>query len=181
MQLSPVFCFPFTVNIMLNPLTAKWALRALIDLTLSNARRFYSTMGNPLDGKGLTSLLSTKTLCATSHSIAAIQNLPNISSCMQRVLSSNPVMTVGCMKYPYKKKSSQNRNGTSVRKIRCTVHYRFKAVEFKKLNHCLCLLVFIGSLSKDNINNSANISSENWTSHFCNHFSIIQSHYICKN
>ena len=37
----------------LNPLTAEWALRALIDFTLSNARRFYASMGNPLDGKGL--------------------------------------------------------------------------------------------------------------------------------
>ena len=38
-----------------NPLTAEWALRALIDFTLSNARRFYSSKGNPLDGKGLKS------------------------------------------------------------------------------------------------------------------------------
>ena len=37
----------------INPLTAEWALRALIDFTLSNARRFSSSMGNPLDGKGL--------------------------------------------------------------------------------------------------------------------------------
>ena len=36
-----------------NPLTAEWALRALIDFTLSNARRFYSSKGNPLDRKGL--------------------------------------------------------------------------------------------------------------------------------
>ena len=36
-----------------SPLTAEGALRALIDLTLSNAKRFYSSMGNPLDGKGL--------------------------------------------------------------------------------------------------------------------------------
>jgi len=36
-----------------NPLTAERALRALIDFTLSNARRFYSSMGNPLDGKGI--------------------------------------------------------------------------------------------------------------------------------
>ena len=36
-----------------NPLTAERALRALLDFTLSNARRFYSSMGNPLDGKGL--------------------------------------------------------------------------------------------------------------------------------
>ena len=37
----------------LNPLIAEWALRALLDFTLSNARRFYSSMENPLDGKGL--------------------------------------------------------------------------------------------------------------------------------
>jgi len=37
----------------INPLTAEWALRALIDFTLYNARQFYSSMGNPLDGKGL--------------------------------------------------------------------------------------------------------------------------------
>ena len=38
---------------VLNPLTAKWALRALLDFTLASARRFYSSMGNPLAGKGL--------------------------------------------------------------------------------------------------------------------------------
>ena len=32
-------------------------LRALIDFTLSNARRFYSSMGNLLDGKGLREVL----------------------------------------------------------------------------------------------------------------------------
>ena len=47
-----------------NPFTFEWVLRALIDFTLSNARRFYSSMGNLLDGKGLTtskamSLLTT--------------------------------------------------------------------------------------------------------------------------
>ena len=36
-----------------NPLTAELSLRALIDFTLSNARRFYSSIGNPLAGKGL--------------------------------------------------------------------------------------------------------------------------------
>ena len=40
-------------HVPINPLTAEWVLRALIDFTLSNARRFYSSMGNPLDGKGL--------------------------------------------------------------------------------------------------------------------------------
>ena len=38
----------------LNPSTAEWALRALTDFTLFNARRFYLSMGNPLVGKGLT-------------------------------------------------------------------------------------------------------------------------------
>ena len=37
----------------INPLTAEWALRALVDFTQSNARRLYSSMGNLLDGKGL--------------------------------------------------------------------------------------------------------------------------------
>ena len=41
------------LSCLFNPLTAEWALRALIDFTLSNARRFYSSKGNPLDWKGL--------------------------------------------------------------------------------------------------------------------------------
>ena len=39
---------------LFNPLTAEWVLRALTDFTLSKARQFYSSMGNPLAGKGLT-------------------------------------------------------------------------------------------------------------------------------
>ena len=39
-----------------NPFPSKWVLRALIDFTLSNARRFYSSMGNLLDRKGLRGL-----------------------------------------------------------------------------------------------------------------------------
>ena len=42
-----------SIAFIFNPLTAEWALRALLDSTLSNARRFYSSMENPLDGKGL--------------------------------------------------------------------------------------------------------------------------------
>ena len=44
---------PMIVFFSINPLTAELVLRALIDFTLSNARRFYSSMGNPLAGKGL--------------------------------------------------------------------------------------------------------------------------------
>ena len=44
--------YPTGIRYLLNPLTAEWALRALIDFTLSNARRFYSSTGDPLDGKG---------------------------------------------------------------------------------------------------------------------------------
>ena len=47
-----------SLSLLLNPLTAECALRALVDSTLSNARRFYSSMGNPLDGKGLSSAQS---------------------------------------------------------------------------------------------------------------------------
>ena len=42
------------VLLFLNALTAVGALRALIAFTLSNARRFYSPMENPLAVKGLT-------------------------------------------------------------------------------------------------------------------------------
>ena len=37
-----------------NPFISQGAHRALIDFTLSNARRFYSSMGNPLAVKGET-------------------------------------------------------------------------------------------------------------------------------
>ena len=37
-----------SVRVKINPLTAEWALRALVDFTLSNARRFYSSNGEPL-------------------------------------------------------------------------------------------------------------------------------------
>ena len=37
----------------INPFPFERVLRALTDFTLSNARRFYSSMGNLLDGKGL--------------------------------------------------------------------------------------------------------------------------------
>ena len=43
----------FVQNDTVNALTAVGALMTLIDLTLSNARRFYSSMGNPLAVKGL--------------------------------------------------------------------------------------------------------------------------------
>ena len=41
-----------------NPLTSEWVLRALIDFTHSNARQFYSSKENQLDGKGLTNVIS---------------------------------------------------------------------------------------------------------------------------
>ena len=55
----------------LKPLTAEWALRALIVFTLSNARRIFSSMGNPLAGKGLSKVVSRqgKILIGTTHDI----------------------------------------------------------------------------------------------------------------
>ena len=41
----------------LNPFTAVGVDRSLIDFTLSNARRFYSSKGNPLAVKGLMTLI----------------------------------------------------------------------------------------------------------------------------
>ena len=58
---SPLACLERCVKKHLNPLTAEWALKALIDFTLSNAGRFYLSMGNPLDGKGLTTPIEQET------------------------------------------------------------------------------------------------------------------------
>ena len=51
---SALASFNSVNNVPINALTAVGALRALIDFTLSNARRFYSSIGNPLAAKGLT-------------------------------------------------------------------------------------------------------------------------------
>jgi len=44
----------------INALTAVGALVTLIDFTLSNARRFYSSVGNPLAVKGLNDIRLTR-------------------------------------------------------------------------------------------------------------------------
>ena len=46
----------------INALTAVGALVTLIDFTLSNARRFYSSIGNPLAVKGLNEIWLTRTV-----------------------------------------------------------------------------------------------------------------------
>ena len=60
----------------INPLTAEWALRALIHFTLSNARRFYSSKGNPLDGKGLRHHIWNSLTASRCH-IKAYQDASN--------------------------------------------------------------------------------------------------------
>ena len=49
-------------SICLNPSVSVSALMILIDFTLSNARRFYSSMGNPSDTEGLMSKQSIEKL-----------------------------------------------------------------------------------------------------------------------
>ena len=59
-------------------------MRALIDLTLSNAGRFYSSMGNPLDGKGLNSLHSSIELTLSpmpANEASAAQNEVRLITC----------------------------------------------------------------------------------------------------
>ena len=64
---------------VINPLTAEWALRALIDFTLSNARRFYSSMENSLNAKGLNMWLAVGRLAAGSFFLGIIIHLPSWS------------------------------------------------------------------------------------------------------
>ena len=48
---SQFYMFFFPSFKFFNPFPFEWVLSALIDFTLSNARRFYSSTGNLLDGK----------------------------------------------------------------------------------------------------------------------------------
>ena len=64
------------VMIRINPLTAEWAFSALIDFTLCNARRFYSSMGNPLDGKGLKGPSKSISLLWKHRILAFPSNVP---------------------------------------------------------------------------------------------------------
>ena len=57
-----------TIHSVIYPLRSVGTLMTLIDFTLSNARRFYSSMGNPLDMKGLT---TSKTIKAASISFSS--------------------------------------------------------------------------------------------------------------
>ena len=65
---------------LFHPLTAERAFRALIDFTLSNARRFYSSMGNPLAGKGL--MANSHLLSVPSSDRKFIGSTPARSSCL---------------------------------------------------------------------------------------------------
>jgi len=47
------------LGLNINALTAVGALMTLIDFILSNAKRFYSSIGNPLAVKGLTESLGS--------------------------------------------------------------------------------------------------------------------------
>ena len=61
---------------------------ALIDFTLSNARRFYSSMGNPLGLKGLNLVHITTILSYTSATIIIIKNNNNNYCLRQRLMVS---------------------------------------------------------------------------------------------
>ena len=58
----------------INPLTAAGVLRELIDFTLSNARRFYLSMGNPLAVKEV--LTSSTQLQITSFHVVGVRTGP---------------------------------------------------------------------------------------------------------
>ena len=53
---------------------------ALIDFTLSNARQFYSSMGNPLGGKGLKELCNPDSKCRVVFATMALGMGVNIRS-----------------------------------------------------------------------------------------------------
>ena len=63
----------------INALTAVGALMTLIDFTLSNARRFYSSMGNPSEVKGLIPVLALTLTNRNISTIGAYQKTASIN------------------------------------------------------------------------------------------------------
>ena len=79
----------------LNSFTPVGAHRAIIDLTLSNARRLYSTMENPLGVKGLTTSTTMSTVTLSLPLVSANRALINLTlSNARRFYSSmeNPLL-----------------------------------------------------------------------------------------
>ena len=81
-----------SVQKTLNALTTVGALMTLKDFTLSNARRFHSSMGNPLAVKGLT---TSKTVPIKGLSLAKATGIDNISGKILKVaaLAISPSLT----------------------------------------------------------------------------------------
>ena len=52
---------------VINPSVSVSALMTIIDFTLSNARRFYSSMGNPSDNEGLSRFVQITRLSVVGH------------------------------------------------------------------------------------------------------------------
>ena len=71
----------------LNALTAVGALMTLIDFTLSNARRFYSSIGNPLGGKGLITLTLCMCILVSSNPLKAYRH---VFQCLHYIISMHP-------------------------------------------------------------------------------------------
>ena len=114
--------------VLINPLTAEWVLRALIDFTLSNARRFYLSMGNPLHGKGLT----------TSKTMSPLN-----------IYLSHPI--VGATKPPLKIKT-QRRQFKELRRWKCkfeiNIRYRhghFHVADFESLDISVSSVIEVSS------------------------------------
>ena len=75
----------FKLYVPINALTAVGALMTLLDFTLSNARRFYSSMGNCLAVKGST----------TSNAMSPLSTLLFlVSFCFQLSFSSPPTSRI---------------------------------------------------------------------------------------
>ena len=103
---------------LINPLTVEWALKALIDFTLSNARRFYSSMGNALDGKGLRSWDESKPnlrcgQISITHCLAAFSYVIQTADCCLAVCCwfyfCSERFSPGCSGFPHSSKTSTSK------------------------------------------------------------------------
>lgn len=88
--------WPSQLSALLNPSVSVSALMTLPDFSLSNARRFYSSMENPLDGKGLTPSTQIQGLICNQIIITSYTKLFLIVNLNLKYTHTSPAVCTWC-------------------------------------------------------------------------------------
>ena len=140
----------------INPLTAEWALRTLIDFILPNARRFYSPMGNSLNGKKLNEKCQKISINNVSEDITReiarrLEFWSSYHSCMYSIYNNSQVFAfdftktsfffhcISCplAEYCFSQISKFSLNFKTLMEIRLNFVFRYiNTINLKNANKC---------------------------------------------